>query len=298
MTPEELCQAERLRREMEGCVTGLRIPPSLITGMLRRHTWRKRRKKAALITGPLAVAGVGAGIASLLAAGGVHLPRPVAPPVRLTASYVITLTARSLNENTGQAISEVRGTGPGSLRWTQWDDQATRRSDIEWFGPGGELSTEAVTMRSGRKALVTLIDFRQKSWVRYAYVPASSSSVPSAGREFQSLPSGRAGFQALISSGSAVIAGYQLINGTGAIELRITGQNHGPHRVTRVWINRTTYLPVRISIASTAPRWTVTEDITWLKRTPAILRRFTVSIPPGFSEVRHPLPGSKGGGQG
>ncbi len=225
MTPDEFRAEERLRREMEGCVTDLRIPPSLISGTLRRHRWRLRRRRTALVAGPLAVAGVAAGLAIALAAGNVNPPPVVSPPVRLTASYVIIRAVHSLSAGSGQPITEVRGAGPGSLRWIQWTDQATGRRSIEWLGRDGRPANEAVLTSSGSKFQVTYIDFRQKTWTRTSYSQPQVPSAPSTGHAFQSLPLDRAGFQAAISSGRAVIAGYQRIYGTDTIKLRITRED-------------------------------------------------------------------------
>ena len=294
MTPDEFRTAESLHREMAGCVADLKIAPSLISGTVRRLRWRQRRRRAVLITGPVAVAC--AGLAGVLTTTGGHQPRPVTPAVRLTASYVLTRTTHSLSAGAGTSIAEVQGSGPGSLRWIQWTDEATGRSTIEWFGRDGKLANEATRTPSGRRFEVTYLNFAQKAWVRYTYSQPAEPTVPAGGHEFSSLPSDRAGFLAAISSGRAVIAGYGRTGGTDTVELRVSGS--GPRRLTLVWISRATYLPVRIAITSADPRWTVTERISWLQRTAGNLRRFTVSIPRGFTEVRHPLPGDSGGAEG
>src|SRR5580658_3276367 len=293
MINDDLRVAERLRMGMEGCVTDLRMRPSMISGTLRRHRRRRLRRRAALFGGIVTVAaGTAAGLASAPAVFGAH---QVSPSFRLTASYVIARTAHSLGTGTGGSIAEVRGTGPGSLRWIRWYDQTTSRSTIEWFNQSGQLKNEAVLLPQGRTFHVTYINFPQKSWVRYTY---SRPIVPSGGQEFRSLPFDRAGFQAAIVAGKAVIVGYQRVDGTDTIELRITAAATAPDRLTYMWIGRATYLPVRISIASTDPHRVVSEDITWLERSQRNLSRFTASIPAGFLQVQHSLPGGSGGGEG
>ena len=78
--------------------------------------------------------------------------------------------------------------------------------------------------------------------------------------------------------------GRQHVDGVEAIEL--TGRPGSPISET-IWVNPSTYLPVRVVVNSPfGPRQTA--DITWLPPTAQNLAYLTVPIPAGFRPV--PLP--------
>jgi hypothetical protein len=85
----------------------------------------------------------------------------------------------------------------------------------------------------------------------------------------------------------------QTIDGQAAFHLRFTWalnqSSSAPGQRTRVdlWINTSTFLPIRETTSTTGQR-TTTEDYSWLRRTPANLAKLRVVVPAGFTYQTSP----------
>lgn len=289
MAPDDVPVADRMHKEMEGCVATLRIPPQMVKDALAHHRRRRRRRRITVAGAAAAIAAVGIAAGSIAASGPSYGPHAQA---RLTAAYVLAHVRKNLGASAGKSVIEIRGTGPGQLRWVMWSDQGTGQITTESFDSSGRLKTETAVVTAGTSMRVTSVDFAARTWVVQTY---TRPVVPSIGQEFKSVPSDGAAFLQEMQSGAAAVEGREVIRGNEAIRLRLTGQANVPGRVTDVWISAATYLPISISISNRDPAWSVAEDIAWLPPTPGNLRHFTVTIPAGFTQARYPVPSASHG---
>ena len=85
------------------------------------------------------------------------------------------------------------------------------------------------------------------------------------------------------------LLGQQTIDQQPTFHLRFTITGGPLPSTTDIWIDRSTYLPVReklvvpkTSVKNSPPPYTVTSDFTWFPRTSANLAQLTLVIPRGF----------------
>lgn len=116
-------------------------------------------------------------------------------------------------------------------------------------------------------------------------------------------PLSSAEFAALVrkslSCGQFQADGQQWVNGARALRLAGTAQllrqlrgdewgRNGPRAVT-LWVNATTFLPVRITVSGWKIPDRKTTDFSWLQPTAANLALLRVNVPAGTHEVRLPV---------
>ncbi|WP_300614368.1 hypothetical protein [Trebonia sp.] len=134
------------------------------------------------------------------------------------------------------------------------------------------------------------IDFSSETWqptVTSCFPLAPGLDAPAG------LPSPSGGgpvsdIRTMISDGLLRVVGHQTLNGQQTIEFQSTT---GGILTLRLWVNASTYLPVRS--VTTGPTgdpnpgrtWTETEQYAFLSPTQANLARLRVSVPPGFTEA-------------
>jgi hypothetical protein len=101
-----------------------------------------------------------------------------------------------------------------------------------------------------------------------------------------------------LSCGQFRAAGQQRVNGACALRLAGTPRllrqlrgdewgHNGPQAVT-LWVNATTFLPVRVTVSGWKIPDRKTTDFGWLKPTPANLAMLRVKVPAGLHEVQLP----------
>ena len=101
-----------------------------------------------------------------------------------------------------------------------------------------------------------------------------------------------------LSCGQFRADGQQWINGVRALRLAGTPRllrqlrgdewgRDGPRAVT-LWVNATTYLPVRVTVSGWKIPDRKTINFVWLKPTPANLAMLNVKVPAGLHEVQRP----------
>jgi hypothetical protein len=94
-------------------------------------------------------------------------------------------------------------------------------------------------------------------------------------------PGGWAAFiRTELGCGGFVTDGRQRVDGVDAIKIT------GGQRISVLWVDPVTYLPVRalLAVAQGRPQ----TDFRWLSATPAHLARLNVTVPIGFRQVRAP----------
>jgi hypothetical protein len=107
-----------------------------------------------------------------------------------------------------------------------------------------------------------------------AYGPVSPAAIPAA-----------------LSCGLVTVTEHQRLGGTEAI--KITPRNPGGDLAPVLWVNESTYLPVKLTWRFTSGNYKGGGDdfyFAWLPPTKANLARLTVPIPPGFKVTVRAFP--------
>jgi hypothetical protein len=158
------------------------------------------------------------------------------------------------------------------------------RSETSAFTSAGQrvIAEWTATARSARPVSVT-VNYRLRNWWRSApqAAPAPPGTLSCGGRDVLIGSGGWAAFiRTELGCGGFVTDGRQRVDGVDAIKIT------GGQRISVLWVDPVTYLPVRalLALAQARPQ----TDFRWLSPTPARLAGLKVTVPIGFRQVRAP----------
>jgi hypothetical protein len=278
---EEL--AGHLGTRLAAEVADVQAAPGLGAAVRRRYARRTWALRAVVATPVAAVLALVAAVATV--DGGGHPARPPvahgttgAPAVRDVA-YVHARTIQALDGLSGYVVrTHAVSTGTG-FATDGWSDAATGRRRYDTIAPSGQRRTTALISTSDP---TVVIDYENHTWWSY---PARVVSPPT-------LKPGGGGDQAPLSvespeeirkaldTGRLELLGTERIGDRETLHVRLTGL---PAPITvELWVDATTYLPVREDVTKDGAGHGVT-DYTWLPRTPENLAAFDVAPPAGFA---------------
>lgn len=197
-------------------------------------------------------------------------------------------------------------------RTTTWFYQGRTRT--EGFAADGRVAIDigpsTPTRSRGPQAPTDLIavDLNARQWFQpltpfaLPYSPPVPHSCNTRDDWLAGGPFSSAEFAALVqkalSCGQFRADGQQQVNGARALRLAGTPQllrqlrgdewgRNGPRAVT-LWVDATTFLPVRVTVAGWKIPDRKTTDFSWLKPTAANLAMLRVTVPAGMHEVQLP----------
>jgi hypothetical protein len=184
-------------------------------------------------------------------------------------SAVLTAVTRALTGASGD-VEEVRTTA-SVLSATSWVDLATG-------------ACRADTSVNGRPALTVfdehgkavIIDYGHRQW--WARGSGGVTCQPLTPRRIE----------AALATGRYRLAGHATIQGQQSLELASTTTSSGPHpmpKLTTLWVNATTYLPVQSTSTGHVGERTL---FTWLPATAASTAALKIAVPVGFQWVPAP----------
>jgi hypothetical protein len=292
-----------LREGMERFTADLRAPAGL-TGQIAR----RRRLRLALrsMTGGVAV----------LAASGAALAVLVLPSINgadraaVDAAYVVKNVSSALTTAAPGTIAQMTVTTTGGPNGTttaeEWSNGQQWRS-VTYSSSGHPVYDEGYGTKSG----YTLVSYPTKTWARQAglglpYAPFSTAppsgkpgcgkalgafpvlfrlGLPGTSTSVGSLPATVAdALRTAVSCGSLTVSGHQTVDGTDTIKLT---SRPGSLISETIWVDPSTYLPVRAAVRSAAGYSPVqqTADFTWLQPTAQNQAKLTVPVPGGFRKV-------------
>lgn len=287
---------DMLRQGMLRYTADLHAPAGMVREAQRR---RGRRLAQRSVTAGAALAACAAAVVAVVFVGlpGAH-QNSSGPTPSVDTAYVTKRVASALSGAGPAEIAQmtVTSSGPVGTRtareWSygdQWRSVVYSSTGQPVFDEGGASST------------YTLVNYSTRTWARQRGVagqagPASQQTgcVRAAAalsllfRPGLSAGSPSAGVVQLlrtaISCGTLTEAGQQRVDGIEAIKLT---SSSGSRISETIWVNPTTYLPVRVVIRAAADS-SVTQqaaDITWLKPTAQNQAALIVLIPAGFRQV-------------
>lgn len=278
--------ADHLRQGIERVPA--QLPADLIRTAYRRY--RRRRTAVAAITAAAAAIAIGAAAAAFSLSG------PPSPQAQLTA-YVANRVTQALNATSPDSIVFVRLTVtppnadmPPTEVWAGSDGHWRVKS----FARDGRPVTDTETYDTPSTYLIFQVDYTNRTWWRWVGPGDVTPGQPvqwtcNQGAPLTYTTSARDMTDELrtaMSCGWLKDTGTGKVDGVRAIRLTGPGTGTGGSIATTIWVNASTYLPVRIT--TTWPTYVVQEDTQWLPPTPANLAKLVPPTPPGFKHVPRP----------
>jgi hypothetical protein len=255
-------------------------------------------------------------IAAVLPSGhGGGQARHVGPqPQAQTAAYVVSRTAAALStaaaENSVVQVSTSIGSGDRihlGVAGDGWYSPAAHEEDTWYHGPdsngplrdqgftaAGQPVFDSGTVQTLGIYTTTIVDYQARIWWRDAQHVTPWIPPPTSGLSCGDLDSfainmdptyWAADLQKALSCGVYVTSGTEQVDGVNAIKLTPVR----PGVVTAVlWVNPSTYLPIRVEMEFKGRPDGRIEDVQWLPPTAANLAKLTAPIPSGFVQVPAP----------
>ena len=223
-----------------------------------------------------------AGAAAVAVVVAVLLPGPSSPPRRSArpphagpgTSAVLTAITSALAE-TGGDVEEVRS-AVADVSSASWVDLATGacRTDTSVAG----RPTLTVFDEHGS---VVIIDYARRQW--WTRGPAGVTCHPLTPPVIE----------ADLAAGRFTLVGHATVDGQQSLKLVSATTSPGPvPKLTTLWVNATTYLPIQSTSAGHLTERTL---FTWRPATAASTAPLTITVPAGFRRVAAPPAGTSSG---
>jgi hypothetical protein len=293
---------EELRAALDEEAGAVRAPAGAAG---RARAGARRRRLAHGLAAGVPAAGLTAGLAVglVIALGGQHNPagHPAGPAAQrtsvtagagsrqtpvLTVAYVTGRARAALDSASGSiVVTSAHG-------YVEWSDPATAAGRIDVLGPGGRTAASEGVTYSGHTRQLIYVDYKARTWWK---LTSRVSALP-----VKPAPDGVLPVTGNSASGQVAILGHRKLDGKDTILVQ-----YGPPKgfkptayvswpTERVWLDATTYLPVRIKIFG-AGTVESEQNLAYLPATPPNLAKLTVTPPAGFKQV--PPPPFRGDGR-
>jgi hypothetical protein len=207
------------------------------------------------------------------------------------AAYVTAHTAAALDSLSG-FIERTTTVLPGGVTDVELTDRATG-----WFRfdssakDGSPLNTIGGSGAPADHPTVTVVDHPDRAW--WTYQMQLPTDAPSGAKAAMSTQIATGPFEdpldirTAITSGQLQVLGTESMDGHQALHLRVTSAPKPLPYTVDLWVDRESYLPVRLLTDKTGSP--VTLDYTWLARTPQNLASLAVTPPAGFTHLDKPI---------
>jgi hypothetical protein len=210
------------------------------------------------------------------------------------------LILHSVQTSTEYGYSSTTGETTRTVRQDRWQDMTTNRTLITQYDSNNQPQMEWSISVSGGTSTSSLLNYAGHSWVTFSNaVPAQAFAGNGSEHLAQSL-------EDQLASGMLTLVGSQTIDGHAALHVRWTlpmpplPPNASGFTMPRpaevdMWLDPTTYLPIRQeSLTSKGEVLSQTDDV-WLPRTPENLAKLKFVVPPGFTRQSASSGSSTGG---
>jgi hypothetical protein len=217
--------------------------------------------------------------------------------------------ARVLTDHVNKvALRVIEQAGPTASQENIWSYHGQLRE--QGLDPAGhpvfDASSTTTQSAAGSQTLMTVsgtsVDYTKRSWWHGSLqLPRPAASGQACSDAFLPPPVGStldwaAAIRTALSCGHFQLAGHEQLGGVDAIKL-VSTKVDGPYTAT-VWVDPSTYLPVRLAWNWLDPRGqgagTLTGDFKWADPTQDNLNALKVTVPSGFTQATTgglPVPG-------
>jgi hypothetical protein len=288
---------DMLRQGMLRYTADLHAPAGMVREAQRR---RARRRAQRSVAAGAALAACAAAVVAVVFVGLPGAHQNSSGPTSIDTAYVTKRVASALSGAGPAEIAQmtVTSSGPVGTRTAKEWSYGDQWRSVVYSSPGQPVFEEG-----GASSTYTLVNYSTRTWARQRGVAGQAGPAPRhtgcvrAGSALSLLFRPGIGLSAgsssasvvqllrtAISCGTLTEAGQQRVDGIEATKLT---SSSGSLISETIWVNPTTYLPVRVVIRAVAGS-SVTQqaaDITWLKPTARNQAALTVSIPAGFRQV-------------
>jgi hypothetical protein len=296
---------ELLRGGMRRATAGVRMAPDLAGQMTRRaasaNHKRRLRAWAATTAGAAVAAVTGFAVAGAMTVA----PAASGGPRAQTVAYVVSRIDRALDGLGGRPVlADFWRLQTGSLghlktwgaSWYYAPTATERVVASDQFSPSGHIIVARRNVMEyagqGMNWNTLTVNYQNRTWFASAtYLPRGRFGGQPSCQDptLDGLTVSGADLRALVKCGDYIAVARQRVDGGEAIELVPSAVERGKSApiMETVWVNASTYLPVRVLIVG--PGGAATEvDVRWLPTTPANLGHLTLRIPPGFKHISAP----------
>jgi hypothetical protein len=226
-------------------------------------------------------------------------------------NYPLGLTqVLSFPINGGGTGHLVKQAGPTASQENTWSYRGQlREQGLDATGqPVFDASSTTAQSPDGSRTVMNVsgtgVDYTSRTWWRSSLqvsLPAVAAGQKACASAFLPPPVGTtldwaAAIRTALSCGHFQLAGHEQIGTVNAVKL-VSAKVDGPYTAT-VWVDPSTYLPVRLTWNWLDPRGqgpgTLTGDFRWVQPTQDNLGALKVTVPDGFSQAASgglPVPG-------
>ncbi|MBT8225182.1 MAG: hypothetical protein HKP61_08260 [Dactylosporangium sp.] len=275
---------ESLTAALRTETAGVQAPPTLAATVRRRHrrqVWTTRAlgitPVAVLAAAAIAVAAGGAPGAGQRGstAGGAD----PAPGMR-TVGQVTAQTDAALAKGDDYVVHSTSGAGR-QVTSEVWTDPAAGRQRQDSTTANGERVNSVLTEGSAEHGWTVLVINHEDSTWWTAQRPAPSDE-PDQGITLTAQDTPEQ-IRAALRAGSLALVGDEQVNGTDAIHLRVAQPAAGLPLEIDLWVDATTYLPCRSSVAKRGQAQII--DYSWLPRTAEHLAKVRLAAPAEYTHL-------------
>jgi hypothetical protein len=292
---------ERLGAQMRAEVADMQPGPGWTTALRRRHARYAMTVRVAALVPALAVV-VSTALVAAGGAGRGAAPPEAAPTTTVDlqdVAYVTAQTTAALDSISGY-VERTTTVLPGGVTDVLMTDRATGRFRFESSAKDGSpLNTIGGSGAPTDGPTVIVVDHPDRAW--WTYRLELRSDAPS-GAKANASQGATGPFEDPVDIRSAITAGHLRVLGTELIDrrqtlhLRVISAAKALPGDMDLWVDIESYLPVRLSVDKTGSP--VTQDYTWLARTPENLAALIVIPPAGFTHLDHAIDRPVSGGVG
>lgn len=292
---------ERLGARLQSEVADVHPDPDWPAALRRRHM----RRVVALRTMVLAPAFAVVVATALVAVGstGRGTVPPVAGPAKTTelhdVAYVTAHTTAALDDISGY-VERVTMVLPGGVTDVQLYDRATGRFRFDSSAKdGARLTTIGGSSVLADRPTITVVNYSDRAWWTYRLeLPTSAPSGAKASGAQIAVGTFEdpADIRTAIAGGQLRLLGTEELGGHETLHLRVTSVAKPLPGAMDLWVDSQSYLPVRLSVHKAGTP--VTQNYTWLARTPQNAASLAVTPPAGFTHRDKPIDRPTSGGVG
>jgi len=277
------------------------VPPDMVKNVCRRHRRRRAARWGVTAAGTASVTGLAAALALSSSTPAARIARPA----DRGSAYTVSDVVRALDALPPGSILFIKQISlpPGSGRgvgysWSTVDERGgliiREQSRDRQYTTAGQLESDEVLTSTPTTNSGVTVEYQTRTWSQFtATLPAGSPSASASA----SPPSCAAGvpygwypdpeleaamLRTAVSCGILTATDGGIIDGVSTVKL---SQRPGSPTTITVWIDATTYLPVRIDEVWADSSSSDTQmDMRWLPPTPANQANLTLHIPAGFTQ--------------
>ncbi|HEX4520923.1 MAG TPA: hypothetical protein VH063_15185 [Gaiellaceae bacterium] len=240
----------------------------------------------------------------VILAGGSHTRVAIAPRTASQIKQRMLLAVSSSDDEILYAHEEKNSIeNPGGASPTivpsgqtdTWEDLSTGRSRLVSYDAQGQIQTESASSTTGNVWRADFVLYFAHSWQTMLHTFSNGAPTPAGSEGLADI------FRNQDAKGAFTLVGTGMIGGESVLHLRRPWTIPFPGGASAlaptsidVWVDATTYLPVRQEIHA-GPAVINRTVYSWLPRTAANLEKLNLVIPPGFTHTTGSDNSSAGG---